>query len=212
MVWWRTTIVSIASVVLALAITATVFSAAIAGLTAEESLRPFFTKILADAGESQADAAAKFDEFYFKEFSCGDVPGCIAKPPAEGWALVFMSKTGHDFFKTVPGQGIVAVLLAIVAILMAGETWSGRINSIGIPGIIAGVNMFLKFAAQGPLLKFAPTEAHAYLVPLLDDFFGTLMLWFGITLVVGMVLVVIGFIVRRHESQTLKTVPQESEP
>lgn len=209
MVWWRTTIVSTASVVLALALVSTIFSAAIAGLTAEETLRPFFTRILVDAGESDADA--KFEEFYFKKFSCGDLPGCIAKPPAEGWALVFMSKTGHDFFKTIPGQGVVAVLLAIVAILMAGETWSGRLKSIGVPGIISGVNALLKFVAQGPLLKFAPTEAHAYLVPLLDDFFGTLMLWFGITLAVGIVVVIAGFIVRRHESQTLKTVPKEAE-
>jgi hypothetical protein len=205
MAWWRTLLLSVATLILTFALGFSVLSLAFSKLTSEETLRPFVGTIAASQGASQETANAEFDRIYLAQYPCGGILGCVRSPPKEGLGVVLVSKTGHDFFAQMTGYTIVVALLAIVAILLAAETWGSRLRAVGVPAIISGLNIALKPVTQTAIMNGLPPDSVPFVTPLLNTVFSTFTFYYAIILGVGIVLTAVGYVIARRERKFAQT-------
>lgn len=200
MVWWRKTLLSISGVVLALALGFAVLSVAFDRLTDESNLKPFVIDVAVSRGTSTIDAEAEFNELYNKDFGCGGLIGCVFNPPEEGAAAVMVSRTGNNFFANGVWYSLIFALIAIIAILLSSDDWGGRLLSLGIPAIVAGLGILTRPLAQGVLVRTAPQDTAQFISPLLDSIFSMLTIAYVLILIAGVILTVAGIIVKRKQN------------
>jgi hypothetical protein len=191
--------------VLTFALGFSVLSLGFSKLTSEETLKPFVHNLAAQQGLTESQFDEQFEKIYLAKYPCGGVLGCVANPPKEGLGAVLISKVGHDFFRQSAGYAVLIALLATIGILMAAETWSGRLRGIGLPAFVAGLNVGLQPIVEAAAFKGAPQETLAYVQPLLDAVFGTFTLYYALMLVIGIGLTIAGFFLLKWERKNAHT-------
>jgi hypothetical protein len=187
MVWWRTTLTVLSTILLCLSLVATVFTHVLAGATSEETLRP----LIAPTGTDT------FDTWYQKTYSCG-VVGCFNHQPDEGIGAVLFSKAGHAYLSTLALELLLLSLALTVVLMFVPSCWAARLACVAIAFTVAGLFTGLAFA-QSTVLAFVPSAAAAYVTPAVASVFDTLTLWFGITLIIGILLLISAWFVKKYE-------------
>ncbi len=188
MVWWKTTLLVICSILFTVGLISTIGILSLSNATSQSTV---------DAIASKLDDPRDVLDSYEKTYSCG-VIGCFSDQPDDGLALVLLSKKAHAWYEGLVLQLIVGLLVLLLGIVWTGHRWCGRLFAASISMMVAGLFAFLSFA-QPAVLAFIPESGKAYAVPALSALFGTMALWYGITLVVGIIILISAFFVRKYE-------------
>lgn len=187
MVWWRTTITILSTILLCVGLITTIFTYVMVGVTSEATLRP-----LVNANDPTA-----FDKWYPKTYDCGII-GCFSNQPDEGIGAVLLSKAGHNYLSVLAIQLLLAVLALLVVLMLVPTCWASRLLHAAIAFTIAGLFVIVAFA-KTTVLAFVPSGASAFVTPAITSVFNSIALWFGITLIIGILLFISAWFVRKHE-------------
>lgn len=199
MVLWKKVLLTISTVALTLALSFSVLSLAFSKLTDRETLRPLIQNLAAEQGLTVGQFEAQFDKIYEAKFACGGMVRCFVSPPQEGLGAVLISRTGHEFFNEAAGYAVVVALFGAIGVLMTAETWSGRLRGLGLPAVVAGLNVGLPPLVETAAFKGVPQESLPYVQPLLDIIFQTFTIYYAIMLAAGILLSIAGFVLLKRE-------------
>ncbi len=190
MVWWKTTLLVLSSVLLALGLISMVAVIALGNVTSASTVDKIKSALSPEDSQKVADQ-------YAQTYPCG-VIGCFKDAPEQGLALVLLSKKAHDWYEGLVLQFVVVVLISLLLVVWLGHKWCGRLFAAAIPCLIAGLFALLAFA-ESAVLAFVPLDGKTYAAPALDALFGSFAVWYSIIFVIGLALLFAGFFVRKYE-------------
>jgi hypothetical protein len=190
MVWWKTSLLVLSSILLGIGLIGMVAAIAFGNVTSATTVEKIKSTLSPENAQKVADQ-------YDATYSCGII-GCFKNQPEEGLAIVLLSKKAHNWYESLVLQFIVLVLVTLLLIVWLGNKGSGRLFAAAIPALVAGLLALLAFA-QNAVLAFVPASGKVYATPALDALFGSFAVWYSIIFIIGIILLFAGVFVRKYE-------------
>ena len=137
-----------------------------------------------------------FDKIYYKEYSEGNIIQKWNELSEEEKVWLLFSKYFHDFLsKNLKYVLILTIILGIFVIALSKEILTG-IRNIGMSCVFVGIP-FLFIGIMKKLVLAKVGEDGDMVAPFVDKLLSTLMGYFKIALILGIILVVISYIVKK---------------
>ena len=135
-------------------------------------------------------AGTYFSRMYYKEYGCAFTV-CIKEE--KNIPMVFFTSLGHSFFQRTYKYPAIAAVILIAALLLF-KPWYDSLRKIGMPFFILGLPFFFfPFIVNFLQIKM-PEEAAIFMIPLLTSLIRSLSNKLLIMFIVGVVLIVAGFV------------------
>ncbi len=143
-------------------------------------------------------AGALFDSIYYKKYDCSFIE-CLQKPGQDKFSI-FVSSEAHSFFKNLQSILLIVSGIGLVIMLVSIETWRNRFKSVGIILVSTALPVLVLIFLKDNLLQVlnVPADASAIVTPIIDQLFGSISTIFLVMLIVGIVLIIIGCILKHH--------------
>ncbi len=134
------------------------------------------------------------DMAYYKKYSCEFIE-CLKGNDFS----VILSAHGNSFLRSLQLPLSALVGVGLVTILASIETWSGKIKGIGFTLLFTSAPFFItSYFADKILLQVVP-DATTQLLAIANKILAPVSFYFAILLAIGLVLVIIGFVIRKYE-------------
>ncbi len=132
-----------------------------------------------------------FQKVYYKDYGC-DFLQCLTSGEG-GNMLILLSSTSNTFFRNMMGIAVALSIIFGILIVVAAETWAGRLKSIGLTLVVDGIPFFLVGSLklllpniEGPLGGVVST--------FLDKVIAILTFNFQVVFFVGVLATIAGFV------------------
>ena len=134
---------------------------------------------------------ALIDNLYYKKFDCSFID-CIRSGDPQN-LLVVATNEGNQFYKSSQMYMWIATGIGLVILLVSSETWVGRLKGVGFNLVFTGLPFLLLGSVQSLLIPSLPAELESSVKPIIDSLTSSLKNKFIIVLVIGVVLLVVGY-------------------
>ncbi len=143
-----------------------------------------------------------FDAFYYKKYSCSFIE-CL-KQPGQEKLLVLFSLKAHEIFRNIQIYlwGFTAVSLIIL--LVSIDTWQKRLKNLGWSLIFVGLPVVLFKYLKNLLLPPIPANLENLVNPIINKLVDSLSKSFLIVLIVGIVLLMCGYLLEFYLKKKIK--------
>lgn len=193
MVWWRTLLLVIVGILLAVTLLGGIFVTSFGSASERENLR------------TAVNNDALFTGYYEKTYSCGTI-GCLNHRPDEGNGAVFLTAQGHKLFSTWALESVILFLALLIAVQFLAQTWFARLLTVSIAFIASGLGL-ISLAFKTMSISFIPPIVQEYVAPGYSLAFSAITWWCGAGLLIGIILLFFSFMIKKHEVHHENPVP-----
>ena len=137
-------------------------------------------------------AGELFDKIYYKNYDCSFI-NCLQQP-GEQKLLVLFSVTANSFFRGIQLIAWVGAAVGAIIMLLANETWEGRLRIFGISMLFIGLPFFLVNYVKGLFISFISFPGFAF-NQIIENVFSPLATNYAIVFVFGLALAAAGYLI-----------------
>ena len=133
---------------------------------------------------------ALVDSLYYKDFGCSFVE-CVRSASPQN-LLIILSNEGNHFYKSLQIYTWIGAGVGLAMLLVSIGTWAGRLKGVGFNLVFTGLP-FLLLGYISSFMPALPPEIESSVKPVIDNLTSSLKDKFIIVLVIGVILLAVGY-------------------